>query len=240
MLPFRANLKRTVLTQPIVRIPASRWLPAFDYSLLQIMTHIGAWSPLAILIYAGFTNGLTINPIQHITFYTGDTAIRLLLMSLSCTPANTLFGFREAIKLRRPLGVYAFLYAAIHFSIFLFDYSFNPAYLYEAIFEKPYALVGFAALLILLPLALTSTKGMQKRLGKLWKRLHRTVYAAGILVVIHYLWVVKADIRWPLIYGAYLLFLFILRLPAVKHWVVSQRQKLTARAKTAAQPESQD
>jgi sulfoxide reductase heme-binding subunit YedZ len=229
-----------MLTHPIIHTPATRWLPAFEYNALQIITHVGSWIPLAILIYGGFTNGLTINPIQHITFYTGDTAIRLLLLSLSCTPANTLFGFREAIKLRRPLGLYAFIYAAIHFSIFLFDYGFNPTYLYEAIFEKPYALVGFAALLMLLPLALTSTKASQKWLGKLWKRLHRIVYVAGILVVIHYLWVVKADIRWPLIYGAYLLLLFILRIPAVKRWVVSQRTRLTARLKTAGPQESQD
>ncbi len=229
-----------MLTRPIIRIPANRWLPAFEYNALQIITHVCAWVPLAILIYGGFTNGLTFNPIQHVTFYTGDTAIRLLILALACTPAITLFGFREAAKLRRPLGVYAFIYAAIHFSIFLFDFGFNPGYLYEAIFEKPYALVGFAAFLILLPLALTSTKGWQKRLGKLWKRLHQFIYVAGILVVIHYMWVVKSDLRTPLLYGAIVIFLLIARIPAVRRWAVSIRNRITGKIATGGLRKSED
>lgn len=229
-----------MLTRPIIRIPASRWLPAFEYNALQIIVHVGSWIPLAILIYGGFTNGLTFNPIQHITFYTGDTAIRLLILALACTPAMTLFGFREANKLRRPLGLYAFIYAAIHFSIFLFDYGFTLSYLYEAIFEKPYALVGFAAFLILLPLALTSTKGWQKRLGKIWKRLHQGIYFAGILVIIHYMWVVKSDLRTPLLYGAIVIFLLIARIPAVRRWAVSTRNRITGKIATGGLRKSED
>jgi len=214
------------MDRPLVHIRAWERLPEIKFSAAQIIIHLGSWAPLLILIYGGFTNGLTVNPIQHLTFYTGDTAIRLLILSLACTPANTLFGFREAIKLRRPLGVYAAIYAAIHFGIFLFDYGFDPNLLYEAIFEKRYALIGFAALIILLPMALTSTKGWQKRLGQNWKRLHQFVYLAGLLVVIHYAWLVKSDIRAPLIYGGIVVALLMARIPAVRRIAASARGRV--------------
>jgi sulfoxide reductase heme-binding subunit YedZ len=194
-------------------------LPRFHFSWLQIITHLGALAPLAVMIWDGYHNGLTVNPIQSLTFRTGKTALVLLVLSLCCTPLNSIFGFHEAIKVRRPLGVYAFLYALGHFSIFLLDYNFDPSMLYEAIFEKRYALVGFSAFLILLPLALTSTKGWQKRLGKRWTRLHRWVYVAAPLVIVHFIWLVKADIRQPLEFGAVVVALLIVRIPAVKHFL---------------------
>jgi sulfoxide reductase heme-binding subunit YedZ len=106
--------------------------------------------------------------------------------------------------------VYAFLYALVHFLIFVaLDYNLNPSLIYDAIVDKKYALIGFGAFCILLPLALTSTKGWQKRLGKNWKSLHRWAYVAGIFAVIHYIWLVKSDIRKPLVYAA-LISLFLL------------------------------
>ncbi|MEP7359511.1 MAG: ferric reductase-like transmembrane domain-containing protein, partial [Anaerolineales bacterium] len=147
----------------------------FQFSWIQIITHLGALAPLAVMFWDGYHNGLTYNPIQSLTFRTGKTALVLLVLSLACTPLNSIFGFREAIKLRRPLGVYAFLYALGHFSIFLFDYMFDPQLLFDAVFMKKYALVGFSAFLILLPIAITSTKGWQKRLGKNWRPLHKWV-----------------------------------------------------------------
>jgi sulfoxide reductase heme-binding subunit YedZ len=211
------------MDRPLIHIPVGKWLPEFRFTLLQIVTHIGSWAPLAVLVYRGFTNNLTVNPIQYLTYYTGDTAIRLLILSLACTPAHSIFGFKEPLKLRRPLGLYAFIYAALHFSIFLFDYNADPKLLYEAIFEKRYALVGFAAFLLLLPMALTSTKGWQRRLGKNWKRLHQFVYLAGLLVVIHYVWLVKSDIRTPLAYGAIVVALLIARIPVVRRAFASVR-----------------
>ena len=148
----------------------------------------------------------------------------LLVASLACTPANTVFGFRPAIKVRRALGLYAFLYAAIHFAIFIgLDYGFDLRLVALELAEKRYILVGAAALLILLPLAITSTKGWQRRLGKTWKKLHRWVYLAGVLVIFHYIWVQKSDIREPIIWGMILGVLLLLRVPAIRKRAASWR-----------------
>ncbi len=196
----------------------SRWL--------QIVTHIGALLPLALLIWDYFHNQLTFNPIQEMTFRTGKTALVLLILSLAVTPVNIITGFRQVIPLRKWLGLYAFLYASLHFLIFVWlDYGLNLALLQEAIFEKRYALVGFAAFLILVPLALTSTKGWMKRLGKKWKQLHRLVYLAGFLVVVHFVWLVKADLREPLAYGAVLGVLLLIRLPFVRRRISKIRSR---------------
>jgi methionine sulfoxide reductase heme-binding subunit len=205
--------------------------PRFQFTWLQIVTHLGALAPLAVMFWDGAHNGLTVNPIQSLTFRTGKTALVLLVLSLCCTPLNSIFGFRWAIKLRRPLGVYAFLYVLGHLSIFLFDFNFDPAMLYTAIFNQLYVLVGFAAFLILLPLALTSTKGWQKRLGKSWTTLHKFVYLAAVLVIIHFIWLVKADIRQPLEFGAVLAALFAVRIPAVKHALRAVAQVLVPRGR---------
>jgi sulfoxide reductase heme-binding subunit YedZ len=189
----------------------------FKFSKFQIFVHLGSLVPLAILIFDAWRNNLTYNPIQEATFRTGKTALVLLVLSLACTPLNTVFHFRQALKVRRPLGLYAFLYASIHFFIFVgLDYNFDPELLKGAIFEKRYALVGFSAFLLLIPMAVTSTKGWMKRLGRKWKRLHQLVYLAGILVVIHYVWLVKTDVRVPLLYGLGVVLLLLLRIPAVR------------------------
>lgn len=189
------------------------------FTPFQIAVHIGSLVPLAVLIWDYFNNNLTYNPLQEATLRTGKTALILLMLSLACTPLNTIFGFRQAIKVRRPLGVYAFMYAAIHFYIFIgLDYGFNLEYIKQDLVDKAYILVGLGAFLILLPLALTSTKGWKKRLKRGWTRLHKLVYIAGILVVIHYIWVVKSDIRQPLLFGLILSFLLLLRVPAIRKW----------------------
>jgi methionine sulfoxide reductase heme-binding subunit len=134
------------------------------------------------------------------------------------------FGFRPALKVRRALGLYAFLYAAIHFGIFIgLDYGFDLRLVGLELAEKRYILVGAAALLILLPLAITSTKGWQRRLGKAWKTLHRWVYLAGVLVIFHYIWVQKSDIREPVVWGAILGVLLLLRVPAIRKRAASWR-----------------
>jgi len=198
-------------------------LPRF--SKFQAAVHIAAWLPLILLVFNWTTNNLTFNPIQALELRTGKYALILLILALACTPLNTVFGFRQAIKVRRALGLYAFMYASIHFLIFIgLDYQFDLNLLKEAIFEKRYALVGFAAGLILLTLALTSTRGWMKRLGKTWTKLHKFVYLAGILVIVHYVWLVKSDIRVPLLYGALVLILLILRIPSVRRAASRLRQ----------------
>lgn len=203
------------------------------FTKFQILVHIGALFPLMWLIWDYFTDNLTANPIQALTLRTGKTALVLLVLSLAVTPINTLFGFRQAIKVRRPLGLYAFMYASLHFAIFIgLDYVFDLELILEAIFEKPYALVGFFTGIILLPLAMTSTKGWMKRLGKNWKRIHWLVYVAGLTAVLHYTWSVKSDIRQPVAFGVVILLLLMARIPIVRkslsrfRWKVSS--KLTA------------
>lgn len=189
----------------------------FRVNWLRLLVHAGAWIPLALIVYGFATNQLTVNPIQAATLRTGKTALVLLVLSLACTPMNTVFRFRAALKVRRALGLYAFMYAAIHFAIFVgLDYGFDPQLLLEAVFEKRYALVGFSAGLILVALAITSTRGWMRRLGRRWTRLHRLVYLAAVLVIVHYTWLVKSDIRVPLLYGALVLLLLVLRVPAVR------------------------
>ena len=201
-------------------------LPRF--TKFQAAVHVAAWIPLILLVYNWMTDNLTFNPIQAAELRTGKYALILLILALACTPLNTLFGFRQAIKVRRALGLYAFMYASIHFLIFIgIDYQFDLVLLQEAIFEKRYAFVGFAAGLILLALAVTSTRGSMKRLGKTWTRLHKFVYLAGILVIVHYVWLVKSDIRTPLLYGAVLLTLLILRIPSVRRQASKLRQHKT-------------
>ena len=190
----------------------------FNFTPFQLLVHLASLSQFALLVFDFFTDNLTVNPIQYVTQKTGKAALTLLCLSLACTPAIKL-GFKSAAKVRRPLGVYACLYASFHFLTFVgLDYGFDLGLIYEAIFKKPYALVGFSAFLILLPMALTSTQGWMKRLGKKWKGLHRWVYLTGILVVIHYLWLVKSDIREPLIYGAIVVFLLLMRISRVRAW----------------------
>jgi sulfoxide reductase heme-binding subunit YedZ len=184
---------------------------------LFVLVHAGALLPLAWLLLDWYTNKLSANPIQEATLRTGKAALVLLILSLACTPLNTVFGLRQALTFRKWLGLYAFFYVGVHFLIFIgLDYGFNFDLIMEAIFEKKYALVGFAAGVILLPLALTSTRGWMRRLGKRWQQLHRLVYLASVLAVIHYVWLVKSDVRVPLLYGAILVFLLLLRLPPIR------------------------
>ena len=201
---------------------------------LWLPVHLGALTPLAILLWQGYQdyfNGvfppyLTVNPIQEITFRTGKYALVLLVLSLACTPINTVFGFKQVLPLRKPLGLYAFMYASLHFLTFIgLDYGFDLNLIYQAIFEKRYALVGFAAFMILLPLAITSNQWAMKRLGKNWKRLHRFVYLAALLVVIHFIWLVKSDIREPLIYGAVVILLLTLRISNIKRIINNYRRR---------------
>jgi sulfoxide reductase heme-binding subunit YedZ len=197
---------------------------ARNSTLARIAAHIGSLIPLVVMLWDLFTKSYGPDPIREFTLRTGKTALVLLMLSLACTPANTLFKFKAALRLRRPLGLYSFMYASIHFAIFIgVDYFFDLRLIQDALLQKRYALAGLITGLILLTLAITSTRGWQRRLKKNWKKLHRLVYAAGILAVVHFIWLVKQGVTEPWFYAGLLLVLLALRAKPVKKWVRSLR-----------------
>jgi sulfoxide reductase heme-binding subunit YedZ len=173
--------------------------------------------PLAWLGWGAFTDGLGTNPVDVITDQTGTWALVFLLASLAVTPVRRLTGWNRVIRLRRLLGLFAFFYASLHFGAYLWlDQFFAWGYILEDVLERPFITAGFAAYLLLVPLAVTSTTGMIRRLGgKRWRRLHWLVYLIAVLSVVHFLWLAeaKSDIRDPLLFAAVLVLLLGLRLP---------------------------
>jgi sulfoxide reductase heme-binding subunit YedZ len=216
-------------------------MAALRFTRLQILAHLGALLPLAWLTWDYFQGNFSVNLIQEMTLRTGKAALVLLVLSLACTPANTYFGWRQALSIRRALGVYAFGYAFIHFLIFIdLDYGFDWMLLSNEILQKPYVWVGSAALLLLSLLAITSTNGWKKRLGKGWKRLHRLVYPAAALVIIHFAWVKKGDILalegdiiQPLLFGLIVVILLLSRTPPIKKWFYRLRNRSSQRSAVA-------
>jgi sulfoxide reductase heme-binding subunit YedZ len=204
---------------------------ALRFTRLQILAHLSGLLPMAWLIGDYSLGNFSANPIQDITLRTGKTALVLLVLSLSCTPANTFFGWRQALSIRRALGLYAFGYAFIHFLIFIgLDYGFDWSLLKLEIVQKPYVWAGSVALIILSLLAITSTNAWKKRLGKGWKWLHRLVYLAAALIIVHFAWVIKGDILslqgdilQPLLFGLVVGALLIVRTPPVKKWLLRMR-----------------
>lgn len=204
----------------------------FRFAWWQLAAHVGAWIPLVVLIWDGLHGHLTANPIQALEDRTGVIALVILVLSLVCSPAVALLGIKPAVKLRRPLGLYGFMYAALHVSIFLvLDYGLNFRFILADITQKPYILVGTTAILLLIPLAITSTKGWMKRLGKKWRLLHALVYLIVPLVVAHYYWVVKADVRVPLQYAAVVALLLVVRISPVRRFFVNLRYDLVTGAR---------
>ena len=204
------------------------------FTPLQIAAHLASWVPLIWLLWDFWQGNLGPDIIREATLRTGKAALILLVASLACTPINIVFGYKPALKLRRPLGLYSFMYASFHFAIFIgVDYFFNFELIWDALFEKRYALVGLTTGLILLALAVTSTVGWQRRLKKNWKRLHKFVYAAGILAVVHFIWLVKQGVIEPWIWGIVVLLLLSLRIPRIKRGVAQLRKvapKLSSKA----------
>lgn len=170
--------------------------------------------PFALLIWRVSDGSIGPNPVEAITHDTGDWALRLLLATLAVTPLRRLTGWAWLTRLRRMLGLFAFFYAVLHFSTYLWlDQFFDWQAIVADIAKRPYITVGFAALVLMLPLAVTSTKGWIRRLGPRWKQLHRAIYAIGVLAVLHYLWLVKADLVEPVLYAGALAGLLAARLP---------------------------
>jgi sulfoxide reductase heme-binding subunit YedZ len=195
---------------------------------LRVLVHVGALLPLAQLVWKYVQGAFLVDPVLEITTRTGRLALLLLVLSLACTPLYTLLGWAGFLRVRRALGLYAFLYAGLHGLTFVgLDYRFDLGLLGPAILDAQYVLVGMAAFLVLLPLAITSTRRWQKRLGKAWRRLHRLAYLAGLLAIVHFAWLVK-DLRDPLRYGGVLAALFVLRLPPVRRAIRGLRQRVGA------------
>lgn len=170
--------------------------------------------PLVRLVVAFYFDDLGADPVEKVTHETGEWALRLLLLTLLITPLRKWTGWSWLAPHRRTLGLLCFLYATIHFTTYLvFDLGFDFGFLGEDIVERPYITVGFATFVILSSLAATSTKGAMRRLKKRWVSLHRLVYLAGVGAVVHFLWLVKADLREPLVYASVLLLLLATRVP---------------------------
>ena len=202
--------------------------------LLRLAYHAVGLFPLAWLIFDFWFGLLGPEPIRAMILRTGKAAIILLTLSLACTPAITLFGWKQAHTLRRPLGLYAFLYVCLHLLIFVWlDYGFMMRLVIEEIILRRYAVVGFVAFLLLIPLAITSTKEAQRRMGKRWKSLHKLVYLIGILAVIHYLWLVKNAYTQPLIFAAIVAFLLLVRVAPIRQFFLATRRRIENRRKSA-------
>jgi sulfoxide reductase heme-binding subunit YedZ len=172
-----------------------------------------ALAPLAHLVWAWWTDALTVNPIEYVTRELGETAIRLLLATLALTPIRLLFGVGWPITLRRLLGLFAFFYVTLHFAVWIvLDHFFDWQTMGEDIAKRPWITVGVTAFLLLTPLAATSTSGMIRRLGgATWRRLHRLAYVAAVLGVLHYIWLAKKVLIQPWVYAALLAVLLGIR-----------------------------
>jgi sulfoxide reductase heme-binding subunit YedZ len=180
--------------------------------------------PLGLLMAGAVADDLGANPVETITHTTGDWALRLLLVTLAMTPLKRLIGRPWPIRFRRMLGLFAFFYASLHLLTYLWlDQGLDGQAILEDVLKRPYITLGFGAFVLLVPLALTSTQAMVRRLGRRWQTLHRAVYAVAILAVVHYLWLAKADLLEPLVYALILFVLLLVRLPAgrlggSRHW----------------------
>ncbi len=179
--------------------------------------------PAIVLIYRGITGRLGANPIEEITHFTGDWTIYFLLITLSVTPLRRLTGLHVLIRFRRMLGLFAFFYACLHFTTYLLlDQFFDWHAIFEDVLKRPYITVGFAAFLLMIPLAITSNGYMMRKLGNRWHKLHKCVYLVTGLGLLHYYWLVKADIRTPILLAVIFLLLMTLRLP----WLMNAKKLL--------------
>ena len=206
---------------------------------LRIGVHTIGMLPLLQLGVLALTGNLTVNPIQFAQQILGRDAVYLLILSLAVTPTVTVTGWRALIKHRRTLGLYAFGYFALHFFTFaVLDYGLDLTEILRLTTEKPFILIGVSAGIIILLLAITSFRYWMRQMGKGWQNLHRTVYLAGILVIIHYAMALKAnlatlsgDIIQPLVLGTILATLLIMRIPPIRKWLSGLRYRIRTGAK---------
>lgn len=188
----------------------------------KVLVFLLSCVPLLGLIWRGFHNDLTANPVEFLQHQTGDWTLRFLIFTLCITPFRKVLNLPELIRFRRMLGLFAFFYVCLHFLTYLGpDQSFNFAGMLKDVVKRPFITVGFAAFVLLIPLAITSTASWVRRLGgKRWQALHRSIYLCAVLGVIHYYWLVKSDVRKPLFYG---LLVGIVLLWRFTEWLAKRR-----------------
>ena len=189
--------------------------------------------PAALLVWRGFQGELSANPVEYIEHYTGDWVIRFLLITLSVTPLRKIFNQPLLTRYRRMLGLFAFFHVCVHLLMYLtFDQMFDPSGIWADVMKRPYITVGTAGFLTLIPLAVTSNAAMVRRFGpKRWQLLHRLVYFSALAGIIHFYWLVKSDVREPLMYGAILMLLMLFRM---RMWLRKESKRVAPPPLTAA------
>ena len=180
--------------------------------MVKPLVFVACLIPFVLLLEGALTGDLGANPLERVTDVTGQWGLRLLLLTLAVTPLRRLTGWNWLQRFRRMLGLFVFFYITLHFLTWVWlDQQLSWGNILADIVKRPYVTVGFTAWLLLLPLAATSTRGMMRRLGRRWQRLHRSIYLIGVLGVLHYIWLVKADLVEPLIYAGLLVILLAVR-----------------------------
>jgi sulfoxide reductase heme-binding subunit YedZ len=179
--------------------------------------------PLGLLVWRALQGELTANPIEFITHRTGDWTLRFLVITLAITPLRKILHLPQLIRFRRMLGLFAFFYGCLHFSIWIgIDKFFAWSDMWADVRKRPFITVGFTGFVLMIPLAITSTAGWIRRLGgRRWQMLHRLVYVSAVAGVIHYYWLVKSDVRKPLLYAFLVGILLAWRLGT---WLIGQRK----------------
>ena len=200
-------------------------------TLLKTIFFLLSLLPFSLLLLRGWNNDLGANPIETITDFTGIWTLRFLVITLAISPIRKFTGQAVLIRFRRMAGLFTFFYACMHFLTYIWlDQYFDWHFIIKDIAEHPYVVVGFTTFLILFSLAVTSPRFMVRNMGKHWKKLHRLIYPAAFLASFHFIWLVKSDIREPLLYLALFSVLMLLRLPSVekkapliKNWFRSKK-----------------
>ncbi len=197
----------------------------------KIAVFLACLAPFLWLAWRFWNQDLTVNPLEYITHFTGDWTIRLIVATLAITPLRKLLRTPDLIRFRRMIGLFAFFYGALHlFTYLYFDKLFDFPEIVKDVWKRPFITAGMASMLLMLPLALTSTKGWIRRLGgRRWQLLHRLVYLSAIAAVVHYYWLVKSDIRLPLLYGGLTAILLLYRIGA---WLIPSTPLRLNRAET--------
>jgi methionine sulfoxide reductase heme-binding subunit len=208
-------------------ILTSKWTKVAVFSLCLV--------PLGILVWRAFQGDLTANPIEFITHATGDWTLRFIVMTLAITPLRKLLRWPQLIRFRRMLGLFAFFYGCLHFSIWIgIDKFFDWTEMWKDVEKRRFITVGFTGLVLMIPLAITSTGGWIRRLGgKRWRLLHRAIYVTAICGVIHYYWLVKSDVRKPLEYAYMVGALLAWRLGA---WLYDRGKRSAAMGRQREEP----
>lgn len=202
-------------------------LSAARLLLLKRAVFVSALLPLAVYVSLAAQNQLGANPIEHLTRSSGDWTLYLLTLTLAITPLRRLSGQQWLQALRRMLGLFAFFYASLHFITFIwFDHFFDLDDIWVDVWKRPFISVGFAAFVLLIPLALTSTKTMQRRLGRSWSRLHRLIYLTALLALLHFWWMRagKQNFGEPILMGAIVLLLLAARAAGpIQRWIRARK-----------------